>query len=105
VENPLLRSGLAFSGANKLVSGDDDGLLTALEASGLDLEGTKRLIAENEERGGWLIFYTHDIQDAPSPYGCTAAHFESVVKLAAQSRSRIATVAAALASPQLPTSA
>ena len=39
--NPLLRSGLALAGAN--LSGDarDDGILTALEASSLNLWGTK----------------------------------------------------------------
>jgi CHAT domain-containing protein len=37
----LLRSGLAFAGANTRQSGDDDGILTALEASGLNLWGTK----------------------------------------------------------------
>ena len=41
IENPLLRSGLAFAGANLHKSGDDDGILTALEASGLNLWGTK----------------------------------------------------------------
>jgi CHAT domain-containing protein/Tfp pilus assembly protein PilF len=41
VENPLLRSGLALAGANLHKSGDDDGILTALEASGLNLWGTK----------------------------------------------------------------
>lgn len=39
-ENPLLRSGLALADANRLKSGDDDGILTALEVSGLDLWGT-----------------------------------------------------------------
>jgi CHAT domain-containing protein len=37
VENPLLHTGLALAGANRLKSGEDDGILTALEASGLDL--------------------------------------------------------------------
>lgn len=41
IENPLLRSGLAFAGANERQSGKDDGILTALEASGLNLWGTK----------------------------------------------------------------
>lgn len=41
VRNPLLRSGLALSGANREKKGDDDGLLTALEVAGLDLWGTK----------------------------------------------------------------
>lgn len=44
-ENPLLRSGLAFAGANlRTVENGEDGILTALEASGLDLWGTKLVV-------------------------------------------------------------
>jgi len=39
--NPLLLSGLALAGANRRQGGDDDGILTALEASGLNLWGTQ----------------------------------------------------------------
>jgi CHAT domain-containing protein/lipopolysaccharide biosynthesis regulator YciM len=39
--NPLLRSGLALAGANVNHSGPEKGILTALEASNLDLWGTK----------------------------------------------------------------
>ena len=43
-DNPLVRSGLAFSGANDRMSEIDDGLLTAMEASGLNLWGTKLVV-------------------------------------------------------------
>jgi CHAT domain-containing protein len=41
VENPLLRSGLALSGANVQRRGGERGILTALEAANLNLWGTK----------------------------------------------------------------
>jgi CHAT domain-containing protein len=39
--NPLLHSGLALAGANVRTAKDDDGILTALEASSLNLWGTE----------------------------------------------------------------
>ena len=44
IENPLLRSGLALAGANRHGGDRDDGILTALEASGLNLWGTKLVV-------------------------------------------------------------
>jgi CHAT domain-containing protein/tetratricopeptide (TPR) repeat protein len=43
-ENPLMRSGIALTGANKLCDGDEDGILTAMEAAGLDLRGTELVV-------------------------------------------------------------
>lgn len=39
------------------------------------------LISANQQRKAWLIFYTHDVRDNPSPFGCTPALLEKVVAL------------------------
>jgi CHAT domain-containing protein len=41
IKDPLLRSGLALAGVNEHRGGDDDGLLTAMEAANLNLWGTR----------------------------------------------------------------
>ncbi|WGM31710.1 polysaccharide deacetylase family protein [Brevundimonas sp. NIBR11] len=46
---------------------------------GYDLEG---LMAETAARKGWLIAYGHDVMDRPTPYGCTPADLDRVIRLA-----------------------
>jgi peptidoglycan/xylan/chitin deacetylase (PgdA/CDA1 family) len=60
----------------------------------------QRLIQENEERRGWLVFYSHDVSVQPSRFGCTPALLEATVSFASQGKARIVTVACALAKLQ-----
>jgi peptidoglycan/xylan/chitin deacetylase (PgdA/CDA1 family) len=53
----------------------------------------RRLIIENEQRKGWLIFYSHDVCPNPSRFGCTPRLLEYAVSLASEGSARILTVA------------
>lgn len=85
-----------FPGINK--SPVDLNLLRAnsLYSHSFDLESIGRLIDANEKCCGWLIFYTHDVSERPSSFGCSPAHLDHVIKLALRGKARILPVGNAL---------
>jgi CHAT domain-containing protein len=65
-ENPLLRSGLALSGAN-VIAGHEAGILTALEASTLNLWGTRLVTLSACDTG------SGDVKNGEGVYGLRRA--------------------------------
>ena len=52
------------------------------------------LIGDCARRGGWLIFYTHDVTPTPSPWGCSPGLFAAALAATRAAGLRIATVGA-----------
>jgi peptidoglycan/xylan/chitin deacetylase (PgdA/CDA1 family) len=57
------------------------------------VDAARRLIVENAEKRHWLIFYSHDVANQPSPFGCTPKLLEKVCSIAATCGARFMTVA------------
>lgn len=66
-----------------------------IEKSKNNLMPIREIIDINKRFNGWLIFATHDICNSPSPFGCTPAFFEEIVKYAEDSGAGILPVAEA----------
>jgi peptidoglycan/xylan/chitin deacetylase (PgdA/CDA1 family) len=57
---------------------------TSIYSRDFDRDRLCQLIEDAQAQSGWLIFYTHDVADEPSPFGCTPAQFQSIVAYAAE---------------------
>jgi peptidoglycan/xylan/chitin deacetylase (PgdA/CDA1 family) len=62
----------------------------------IDHEGIDRAFDEAVAKNGWLIFYGHDVEDRPSPYGCTAQMLRHALDAAARRNIPAVSVANAL---------
>jgi peptidoglycan/xylan/chitin deacetylase (PgdA/CDA1 family) len=92
-----------FRSARGILPGVNSGIidLQFLRASPLieceiDTSGIDRYCDEAVTSGGWLIFYGHDVVDAPSPYGCTPRLMRHALEAAQRRSMPIVTVAEAL---------
>jgi peptidoglycan/xylan/chitin deacetylase (PgdA/CDA1 family) len=58
----------------------------------LTLENALARIDKAIENNAWIIFYTHDVENNPSDYGCTPEYFENVVKYCSQKNMDVCTI-------------
>ena len=54
-----------------------------------DAPAVRNLIEQNAASRGWLIFATHDVQAAPSQYGCEPGYLADVVRWSVESGARV----------------
>jgi peptidoglycan/xylan/chitin deacetylase (PgdA/CDA1 family) len=62
----------------------------------MDTDGIERVLDEAVATNGWLIFYSHDVEDEPSPYGCTPALLRHALDATARRKMPLLSVAEAL---------
>jgi peptidoglycan/xylan/chitin deacetylase (PgdA/CDA1 family) len=62
----------------------------------IDRDGIERAFDEAETNNGWLIFYTHDVADQPSPYGCSPALLHEALEAASRRKIPVLNMAEAL---------
>jgi peptidoglycan/xylan/chitin deacetylase (PgdA/CDA1 family) len=67
-------------------------LLAARLYSRIPWTHIRNLISEMVASHGWLIFFTHDVEQHPSPYGCTRQYLEDAIKCVLESGAQILTV-------------
>lgn len=74
-------------------------LLKSVAIDGGD-EGLKRALhyaAAAAEQGGWLIFFTHEVDDHPGPWGCTPGQLEAVAQAVKDAGAEVLTMGQAIA--------
>jgi peptidoglycan/xylan/chitin deacetylase (PgdA/CDA1 family) len=62
----------------------------------IDLDEIERAFDEAQTTNGWLIFYSHDVVDRPSPYGCSPALMNHALEAASRRKIPVLNMAEAL---------
>jgi hypothetical protein len=69
---------------------------TPLIDSRIGRDAIERAFEEAQTNNGWLIFYTHDVADEPSPYGCSPALLTYALEVASRRKIPVRNMAEAL---------
>jgi peptidoglycan/xylan/chitin deacetylase (PgdA/CDA1 family) len=62
----------------------------------IDRDAIERAFDQAQEANGWLIFYSHDVADRPSPYGCSPALINHALEAASRRKIPVLNMAEAL---------
>jgi hypothetical protein len=62
----------------------------------IDADRVDRALDEATTRNGWLIFYSHDVEARPSPYGCSPMLLRHALETASRRKFPILSIAEAL---------
>ena len=62
----------------------------------IDRDDIERAFDQAQSNNGWLIFYTHDVADEPSPYGCSPALLNEALEAASRRKIPVLNMAEAL---------
>ena len=95
--------GKAFRSSRGILPGVNSGTIdlqflraTPLIETDIDRDGIDRAFDEAVAKNGWLIFYSHDVRAAPSPYGCSPSLLRHALEAASRRKVPILNVAQAL---------
>jgi peptidoglycan/xylan/chitin deacetylase (PgdA/CDA1 family) len=95
--------GKAFRSSRSILPGVNSGTVdlqflraTPLIEPHIDHDGIDRAFDEAVAKNGWLIFYSHDVEPAPSPYGCSPSLLRHALETASRRKIPILSVAEAL---------
>jgi peptidoglycan/xylan/chitin deacetylase (PgdA/CDA1 family) len=62
----------------------------------IDRDGIERAFDQAQTDNGWLIFYTHDVANEPSPYGCSPSLLNEALEAASRRKIPVLNMAEAL---------
>jgi peptidoglycan/xylan/chitin deacetylase (PgdA/CDA1 family) len=94
---PLLRK--SFRTSRSVIGGVNRGLVDPMNLAGVELRPdaaflsrAKAALVDVLANPGWLIFFTHDISDQPSFYGCPTPDFHELIRQAKDGGAQIMTI-------------